>query len=169
MKDDTASLSLLRDIIEPTAITLWPPAPAPAGWLLLALLLVWLITLIVIAVLHYRSNAYRRDAIKVLDDIRSSASTDECHSKDVLRLAELLKRVAISVYPRQQVASLAGDPWLKFLDSSGGDGAFDSATGRWLTRATYQPGIISELADDEWQKLLLSCRHWIMNHRKQIQ
>jgi len=47
--------------------------------------------------------------------------------------------VALTRFPRREVAALSGDPWLRFLDETGGGGRFSDGPGRVLTSAPYQP------------------------------
>ena len=61
-------------------------------------------------------------------------------------------------FPRQRSASLTGQDWLRFLDSSGGDGQFSEGPGRVLAQGPY----VRELSDDVDSRTLTSLvRHWI--------
>ena len=107
----------------------WPLAP---GWWVLALL-----SLLIAAALIYRhqcrSGRLRRAALHELDEL-------EKHSHDDLQLASnlqnLLRRYAVSVYGREQVANLSGDDWLAFIVAHGGK-ELSGEAGQSLLRAAY--------------------------------
>jgi hypothetical protein len=72
-------------------------------------------------------------------------------------LSMLLRRVAISRFPRHDVASLTGDAWLAFLDRALGDGAaFQSGAGRILLNGPY-----ADKVDADAESLLVLCERWI--------
>ena len=49
-----------------------------------------------------------------------------------------MRRTAISLYPRVDVASLTGDDWLNFLDKSIVNRGFNSDIGWLLTEGLYR-------------------------------
>jgi hypothetical protein len=71
-------------------------------------------------------------------------------------LSILLRRVALTRYPRQKVAALTGDEWLKFLDQTGGNGQFSNGPGKILATGPYQTNIAIDI-----EKLLPLLRSWI--------
>jgi hypothetical protein len=153
MNPDPTSLDRLHDVIVPPPVSWWPPAP---GWVvigfILALILVyWLIQ----GVRHWQSNCYRREALKLLETADFSG----------VELATLIKRVALSVYPRTRVASLTGEQWLIFLDQTGRTDAFTKGSGRWIARLAYEPQLIASLPDAEQRGLIAAIRVWITRHR----
>jgi hypothetical protein len=153
MNPDPTSLDRLHEVIVPQPVPWWPPAP---GWIvigcLLALILVyWLIR----SVRQWQSNCYRREALELLENAHSSGA----------ELATLVKRVALSVYPRTRVASLTGEQWLAFLDQTGRTDAFTKGSGRWIARLAYEPHLITSLPDAERGGLLAAVRDWIARHR----
>ncbi len=104
----------LGPILEPDPIKFSFNTP---GWYFLAivLLLVFLFSLFK-WIKHYRNNAYRRMAIKKLDQLMSN--TDEIDlSQQVTEVLTVLKLVALQTYGRKEVATLHGKPWFSFLDS----------------------------------------------------
>jgi len=78
----------------------------------------------------------------------------------IVHISMLLRRVALSIYPRRQVAALTGTDWLRFLDESlapDGDGnAFSEGVGRVLIEAPYNPHC---KVDEE--ALISLIRQWI--------
>ena len=102
MNTDPNSLSNLRDIVVPDQPPFWPPAPG-----------VWIALVIVVATmllvgwhLHTarKRNAYRKAGLLLLKNARTSYD-----------VSVIMKRVALAVFPREQVASLYGADWAAFL------------------------------------------------------
>jgi hypothetical protein len=153
MNPDLTSLDRLHDVMVPSPVPWWPPGP---GWLVLgvALLLVlawWLMR----AIRQWQLNCYRREALALLEAVNITG----------LELATLTKRVALSVYPRERVASLTGESWLAFLDETGHTEAFTSGSGRWIARLPYEPQLMATLPDVERRQLVATIRDWILQHR----
>ena len=150
---DPGSLDRLHDIATPPPVPWWPPAP---GWYVIgAIGLVLLGVGLWTAFDRRRRNRYRREALRELD-----RTVHGPHAGRVIAIAELLKRVALAAYPRDQVASLTGDEWLQFLDATGRTDAFTNGAGRVLGDALYRteaPVDVPELVD--------AVRHWIRHHR----
>lgn len=105
MDSDQYSLSNLRDIFIPEAPPYWPPAPGV--WVAIG----FVVVLVVIIGLRLRAvrkrNAYRKAGLLLLQSAISSHD-----------VAVVIKRVALAVFPREQVASLYGDDWVAFLHES---------------------------------------------------
>jgi cbb3-type cytochrome oxidase subunit 3 len=103
----------LKDIHLPNVIGWWPPA---IGWWLLAILIPLLCFLLFWLYKRITRKTAVKTAKKLLLKIKQDAQLSD---RDKLtQLSALLRRVAISVSPRQKVASLTGEAWLKHLDSS---------------------------------------------------
>lgn len=125
--------------------------PQTAGWL-------WLLAGIVLAtalVIRWRirvwhANTYRRAALAELD----AAGTDSA------AIAEILRRTALAVWPRTEIANLTGPAWIAFLNSTGGQGQFSGPVGKTLVAAPYrcQPPPASP-------DLQAAARHWIRQHK----
>ncbi|MCO8120770.1 DUF4381 domain-containing protein [Stieleria sp. TO1_6] len=167
MKTDATSLDKLHDIIVPAPVPWWPPAP---GWYwvlgftlvaLLALLLRWLI--------HWQQNRYRREALAVLSEqvsllAKSDQSTDR-RAASLLTLAELLKRTAVTAFPRDRVATLTGRQWFEFLDQTGRGTSFVGGAGARLEDAVYRPQTANDLTTDQLHELTEMIRRWIDTHQ----
>ena len=79
-------------------------------------------------------------------------------------MGELLKRTALSAFPREDVASLAGVEWLEFLDRTGSTKDFSRGAGRVLGGDQYGAGVLSEA---ESAALARTAASWIRNHQSQ--
>lgn len=121
----------LRDIHLPPEPGLWPPA---SGWWLLALLVVTLLGWLALRLRRYLLR--RRLQQQVLAELAALTGNGDLAGA-AADVSALLKRVALARFPRQEVASLTGEPWLAFLDRTGGEGRFRFGPGRPLAEAPY--------------------------------
>lgn len=105
MNDDDANLDRMHDIVVPEPIPWWPPAP---GWyVVFAVLLCVAIFLAYRAWKRWRANAYRREALRELENAAS-----------VFEISELLRRTALAVAPRPVVAAQVGSSWPQWLEGT---------------------------------------------------
>ena len=133
----------------PQAISLWPQTPLAQA--LLALLVLLALYLVWRAYRHYRANAYRRAALKALE----SAGDDPAH------IAEVLRRTALAIYPRAQVAGLTGADWLAFLNRQYPRSAFSGEVGATLLRGAYRDCAPSAA-------LTHAATDWIRHHHRDL-
>ncbi|PKM11385.1 MAG: DUF4381 domain-containing protein [Gammaproteobacteria bacterium HGW-Gammaproteobacteria-3] len=148
----------LRPIHLPEAIGWWPPAPG--WWLLLALaaLLLWL------GFKGYRRitrNTALKSARKLLAEIKQDPTQDD--SDKIAQLSVLLRRVAISLAPRSEAASLTGMAWLRYLDGSMQNLPFSQGIGRMLIDAPYRP---KHEVQADLPTLLDLCENWLKTQAK---
>ena len=161
---DPASLQNLKDIIEPAAVRFWPPAPGV--WLVVALVLIWAAAGVALGGCRWRQNAYRRAGLRELGRIRRHLSRPEGTKAAVAALSALLKRVALTAFPREKVAALSGDRWLAFLDASMPGGGFCSPPGNLLAESPYRPVDYSlNVSDLQVDDLFHLAEVWIQRHK----
>ncbi len=151
MTGATAEELPLRDIHLPTAVDWWPPAPG--WWILLLTLLIAMAALLVLKYLRQRRKALRTVALRELAllEQRYRETGDARHMLE--QLSSLVRRVALSYLPRDQVASLTGEAWLQSLDRLFGGGDFTSGTGRLLASEPYV-----RCPETDGETLLALCR-----------
>ena len=157
----TDPLAALRDIHMPQFLDIWPPA---IGW--------WLLVALVLALLIYagyrlyqswRSNRYRREAINELKQLRVDYQSHGDDARYIADFQTLLKRVALTHYPREDVARLTGESWVAFLDRTARSREFTMGKGQTLVDANYLPepevdiGALHDLG-----------RHWIKHHLQEL-
>lgn len=150
---DPTSLQRLHDIIVPPPIPWWPPAP---GWLwLLALVALLLLALLVRGLVRWQKNRYRREALAELKRLLTQGDS----ASALAGMSELLKRTAVTAFPRGEVARLTGPEWFAFLDRTGGT-RFSSSLGEGLEQSVY---LGSQDAADP--ALAAEVRRWIKRHQ----
>lgn len=142
----------------PEAIGWWPPA---MGWWLVAILAPLLIFLLVWLYKRLTRKTAVKTAKKILAQIKQDKTLDN-HGK-LVALSVLVRRVAISVSPREQAAGLTGQAWLAYLDSSVKGSPFSEGVGRHLSDAPYRK---LQLADADIPPLISLCEDWLKAQAK---
>lgn len=129
-------LQQLRDIQAAPTPPFWPPAP---GWWLLAVLLLLVLFYLTRKMIR-RLGLQRRRAVilRQLDRLQRQYQAHNDSRAFAADLAILLRRAALSRFPRHQVAGLAGSDWLRFLDSTSDHQQFSQGIGKALADAPYQ-------------------------------
>ncbi len=154
----TDPLAELRDIHLPPAIDPWPPAP---GWWILAGLAIALFAYGLYRLYKYwKSNAYRREAGRELDELLQQYQSEP--RTYLLEYSTLLKRVALTKYPRTRVASLTGEAWVAFLDQTGATHEFSMGPGQALVEASYTPDAALQVDVASLHEI---GKRWIKAHR----
>jgi len=146
----------LRDIHLPDAVSMWPLA---IGWWLLPLL----IALVAFGIVQFlkikkqnREIAYRDISLLEFKKIRTQFINDN-NSRALLRaISALLRRIALSYLPREQIASLTGDQWVQQLNILSSQHIFDDRLTALLVQGPYQAH-----NDFDHQQLLTACEQWI--------
>lgn len=160
---DPASLQNLNDIVLPASVGWWPLA---TGWYVVFGLL-----LIAVAWFGYRSlqrwknNRYRRTALQELQLLADSAQNTDVPDAVVKQVPILLKRTALSAYPRSDVASLTGEDWHRFLDSKLDRPLFNESVGQTLDKAAYSTGDLQNIDPQATADLFKASRLWLQGHR----
>jgi uncharacterized protein DUF4381 len=142
------ALERLHDFYQPQ-----PPSwmPQTVGWYvvlaLVVLLLAWGGWRLVA---HWRRNRYRREALRELEHAAPSA------------IPALMKRTALAAWPREQVASLSGERWLRFLEAHDGKDSFSKPPANLLVDLDYRE---TSLAPEEERAIRRLAGDWIRRHR----
>jgi hypothetical protein len=113
---DAQSLAPLRDIHLPPAIANWPWAP---GWYVLAsLLFLGVVGVVFFLWRRWYHGFTKRQALTLLAMYQRQHAQTLNASGISAQVSELLKRVALVYFPRENVAGLQGEDWITFLDST---------------------------------------------------
>ncbi len=145
----------LRDIHLPDSILWWPLAP---GWWILLLLIIITVASVFFLIQHRRKH--RTSAVTLakqeLERIENEFNSNQDKSILVKEISELIRRVSISLFKRDESASLTGQDWLLFLDNLNDGESFSNGIGRVLIEAPYQAK-----ADYDATELLNLTSSWI--------
>ena len=126
----------LKDIHLPPAINWWPPAP---GWWILAVLFVLLTVLCVWWLRRrYERSRPRVEALRILKDLQLQYEKSPTALTTLRTLSQLLRRTALSFSKQEEVASLQGEDWLKFLDKTGNTTEFTKGVGKIFGENLFQ-------------------------------
>lgn len=163
MNTDATSLDRLHDIVVPAAMSWWPPAPA---WY-------WLMAFAAIAILwaaiawfvRWQRDAYRREALAEWKRINLLLAEPERRVAALSELAALLKRTAITVFPRAEVAALTGEAWRTFLNRSASMSGFTTPAGERLECSAYGGADVLELTDQNAKESAQLVHEWLTCHR----
>lgn len=166
MNPDPTSLDRLHDLVPPPAVPWWPPAP---GWYwVLGLLAVLALVGVVKAILHWQHNRYRREALHLAAAEQHRLQDPATRTAALVQLGELLKRTALTAFPREQTASLTGTSWLAFLDRTSRAPGRLPAEMAALEAAAYDPRTATQLDDAQALQLAAAVREWLAHHRTPI-
>ncbi|TCU08396.1 DUF4381 domain-containing protein [Rhizobium sullae] len=157
-----AALRSLHDIAMPEPVS-W--MPQTWGW---AVLIGAILAMLALAglrwLLHYRANAYRREALALLVAVEERLRRPETRQDGIRELGEVLKRAALAAWPRADVASLSGGSWVSFLDAHDDDKA-GHALERLLDDLEYHGAqVVSDLPSNLCGDLVAAARDWIERH-----
>ena len=107
----TDPLAVLRDIHAPGTPEFWPPAP---GWVAICVLMAAALA----AARRWRAGRFRREALANLRTLRIRHQAGAPDMEIAMELSTLVRRVALSCRPREEVAGLTGERWIAWLESS---------------------------------------------------
>lgn len=148
--------------------TLMEPDPirfsfgAPGWFILLGVGLTVLLIYALFVYLRYRKRRYRRDAVRVLENLELSIHTAPSF---VTRIAEVLKRVSMISYGRSETAALNGQEWISYLDQRNNGILVLSANARNLLTGYLYQNRSAEVSENELEELRTKTIQWIHKHR----
>lgn len=126
----------LRDLHLPEPVGWWPLAP---GWWVLAALALIAAAWLIRRWLRTRAqNAARRYALQQLEQLVREYEADKDPVAFTSRVSELLRRTMLAYSPRLDVAGLAGEEWLQWLDRDLAKPVFSQGPGRQLLDLPYR-------------------------------
>ncbi len=126
----------LRDLHLPEAVGWWPLAPG--WWMLIALAFIAVSLVSMRAWRQWRFNAPRRRAMALLQRVEADYLDDRNLVRLGRRVSELLRRAMLAYAPRQEVAGLTGEAWLRWLDKDLPVPYFHTEGGKSLLQLPYQ-------------------------------
>jgi len=119
--------ALLRDIHMPAQLSNWWPL-AYGWWIVLGVLGCILLYSGYKFYHHYIVGRAKRHALQVLLSYENAYHQNKNASHYCAQLSELLRRVALVYFPREQVAGLHGMAWINFLNQTSNNTLFTDDT-----------------------------------------
>ena len=145
-------LAALRDIHAPDPPAFWPPAP---GWIAVVCLAVAVaVAAVVIAGRRWRAGRARREALASLRSLHARHQAGVPGTQIAMELSVLVRRVALARRPREEVAGLAGERWIAWLES--GQPGIGAAARTALLDAPY-----AREHSFDVPRALAACEQWI--------
>lgn len=143
----------LRDIHLPDGVSFWPPAP---GWWLLLALVIALAILLPKLIRYLKQPKLNKLALSDFSRIQQQFQQHQNAQQLAQALSSLLRRIALSYLPREQVASLTGEAWQQQLLSINPQHPLANDFLNTLNSAAYGPN-----AELDAQQLLQPCEQWL--------
>lgn len=160
-------LNQLQDIQLPEPIGWWPLSFA--WWILLFMLVSIAVGLTWYLREQKKRNAYRKEALQRLKTLNNSENTRLSPNQQAIEINQLLKQVALTAYPRTEVAQLNGQAWLDFLAKSAKH-IVPPTDLKQCMQLAYQPPSHSQTELKQAQQQLNSLKRyanqWIKGHHQ---
>jgi hypothetical protein len=147
-------ISLLDDLQTPEPISYFPATPI---W-------TWIFSIGALLALFLLFKAWKRWQRERYRKIACDELADTARIKGpayVMKVSQILKWTALAAYPRKRVASLEGEEWLSFLDSTSEGSEFTEGVGQLLATSQYR-----RTADLNEDPLGVLAKKWIRTHRR---
>jgi len=159
MNQITNPLDGLRDIHLPDPVPFWPLAP---GWWVVAGAVV-VAVIAAISIRRLRRAGVRFFALREVDQVRQAFQETDDSAAFALGVSSIVRRVALVLFDREQVAALHGSRWLEFLQSTGRQDGFDAEMAQNMEAAIYgAPGLPgTELTEETGDRLAVAAKNWI--------
>jgi hypothetical protein len=157
------TLAGLHDNVVPQPVSLFPATPA---WLVVLAVLLAVLAWGVLRVLQRRrQDRYRRESAAELRGIEARLGSVTTRDAALVELPVLVKRVALHLAARDEVAGLSGLAWLAFLDRTWKGETFATGPGSLLPQIAYgTPARRRAIGSEEMAQLLAVLRSWVREH-----
>jgi hypothetical protein len=159
---DPTSLERLHDIIVPAPVPWWPPATG--WWWLVGFGFAVLSALLLRSFARWQHNRYRREALARLKELEEPLADPAQRAAAMAEISALLKRAALTAYPREEVAGLTGAAWSSYLDRKTESSSFSEGPGVILHDAVCDPSTSASLDESTIREVLAAVRSWIRHH-----
>ncbi|TKF79413.1 DUF4381 domain-containing protein [Vibrio kanaloae] len=142
----------LSPVIAPDAPTWWPLA---WGWWAVIITAISLIALVFFILKRRKNNQQaKQEALSYFSNSQSQDGLSPSKAQDIVRQA------ALSYFPREKIAGLSGDDWLKFLDAQLAKPLFVAKQSR--QQALYQDvALMNDEQKKAQQQLVNDCETWL--------
>lgn len=156
------SLAHLADVVAPPPV---PWVPQTIGWAVLAALMaIGLVWGTWRAIVRWRRNRYRREALRELQALSERVAEATARDDALRAVPPLLKRCALAAWPREHTAALSGAAWTTFL-AAHARGGLDPALQRLLDDAEYHPrGSLQSVDAAKARAIVAAASTWVRHH-----
>ena len=150
----------LEDIHYPAQPGFWPPAPG--WWLLLfaSLIILYFAQRKLRQVLRHRSEL--RETQRALEKLQQQLASEN-QQQAISDLNIFLRKMALTHFPQEDIASLTGKAWLQFLDRSGNTKAFTEGAGIILDEGPYRARLPDKI---DTADLINAVQSWVNTIQK---
>jgi hypothetical protein len=148
-------LPQLRDIVAPATVDSY--IVSPGVLVILTVLGLCLAALAVLLWRKYKSNEFRRRAIAALDTWYDDQQHAELQPEHIHFINQLLKRVALHLWPREAIAANSGQQWQTFLETAG-KASIPAPVSKALATGGYRANTIVET---DLSTVVHASRRWI--------
>lgn len=143
----------LSPVIAPDAPTWWPLA---WGWWAVIITAIFLIALVFFILKRRKSNQQaKQEALSYFSNSQSQDGLSPSKAQDIVRQA------ALSYFPREKMAGLAGDDWLKFLDAQLKKPLFVEKQAQWQQALYQDVALMNDEQKKAQQQLVNDCETWL--------
>lgn len=143
----------LSPVITPDAPTWWPLA---WGWWAVIVTSIILISIVFFIIRRRKNNQQPKQ--EALSYFTNSHSSDRLSPSEAQRI---LRQAALSYFPREKVAGLAGDNWLKFLDAQLKKPLFVEKQAQWQQSLYQDTTSMNDEQRQSQQQLVDDCETWL--------
>ncbi|MEZ9871774.1 DUF4381 domain-containing protein [Vibrio sp. 10N.261.51.C6] len=144
----------LSPVIAPDAPTWWPLA---WGWWAVVITAIALIALVFFILKRRKNNQQAKQ--EALSYFSNSQSQDGLSPSKAQRI---LRQAALSYFPREKIAGLSGDDWLKFLDAQLAKPLFVAKQSQWQQALYQDVALMNDEQKKAQQQLVNDCETWLL-------
>ncbi|MEZ9144095.1 DUF4381 domain-containing protein [Vibrio sp. 10N.286.52.C3] len=143
----------LSPVIAPDAPTWWPLA---WGWWAVIITAIFLISLVFFILKRRKNNQQaKQEALSYFSNSQSQDGLSPSKAQDIVRQA------ALSYFPREKIAGLSGDDWLKFLDAQLAKPLFVAKQSQWQQALYQDVALMNDEQKKAQQQLVNDCETWL--------
>ncbi|OEE92419.1 DUF4381 domain-containing protein [Vibrio crassostreae] len=143
----------LSPVIAPDAPTWWPLA---WGWWAVIITAIFLIALVFFILKRRKNNQQaKQEALSYFSNSQSQDGLSPSKAQDIVRQA------ALSYFPREKIAGLSGDDWLKFLDAQLAKPLFVAKQSQWQQVLYQDVALMNDEQKKAQQQLVNDCETWL--------
>lgn len=156
---NTDTILKLHDIEGLREAGIWPLA---LGWwpvIFLSLIFIFSIGYIVFSKLKIYFS-WKKEVLDCLLKMEKTLNDSNKHEV-VTELSELIKRIMVHIYPRNQCAGLEGNEWLLWLEAKDPKNFKWSIKGKMLVDAPYMPSLAFKEPSDKIRVLIKAIKCWV--------